>query len=110
MIDADVLHSSKEVDKRRDDAAPAHGRHGADEPKIKNEKDLADYESILTDTAYWKKVGEEYQSPLIITGSMLFTEISRSGVVSTPAEYTDQYGQHRSRERPRVRQPEGVSR
>ena len=53
---------------------------------IKHEQDLADYEAIFTDVDYWKKLGEEYQSPLIITGSIMFTEVSKSGVVSTAAD------------------------
>ena len=59
VIDADVLQLVNEVDKRRATPLPVTGDTAADEPRIKNEKDLAEYEPILSDTAFWKKVGEE---------------------------------------------------
>ena len=40
---------------------------------IKNEKDLEPYERLFANTAYWKRIGEEYQNPLIVTGTVLFT-------------------------------------
>lgn len=90
VIDADALQLVAEVDKRR--TSPIAGDTAPDEPRIKNEKDLAEYEKILTEVEYWKKIGEEYQGPLIVTGSVLFTEIARSGVISKPRQYTDQMG------------------
>jgi hypothetical protein len=90
IIDADVIELAGDFDKRR--AVPA-ATGATDEPKvIKDEKDLAEYEPILKDEAYWKKVGAEYQSPLIITGSVLFTEVARSGMVSKLQQYTDSMG------------------
>ena len=59
-------------------------RHGAPRPRIKDEKELKAYAVIFKDTEFWKKLGAEYENPLIVTGSALFTEISRSGVVSRP--------------------------
>src|SRR5438132_4304191 len=35
---------------------------------IKDPKDLEPYEHIFADVEYWKKIGEEYQNPLIVTG------------------------------------------
>ena len=87
VIDADILQLVNEVDKNRQ--TPAAGDTALDEPRIKNEKDLEGYESILSDTAYWKKIGDEYQGPLIITGSVLFTEVATSGMVSRPRTYTE---------------------
>ena len=40
----------------------------AGEARIKDDKDLQAYEDIFADAAYWKKIGDEYQSPLIVTG------------------------------------------
>ena len=97
VIDADVLQLVSEMDKRRQ--APVPGDTAQDEPKIKNEKDLAEYEPILADAAYWKKIGEEYQGALIVTGSVLFTEIAKSGMVSRPQPYTDQFGRTQVTER-----------
>ena len=64
---------------------------------------------ILSDTAFWKKVGEEYQGALIITGSVLFTEITRNGVVSRPQTYTDQYGRTQVTERREYANQKGYS-
>jgi len=109
VIDADVLQLVNEVDKRRPAPAAATGDNSQDEPKIKNEKDLAEYEPILSDTAFWKKVGDEYQGALIVTGSVLFTEISRSGMVSRPQTYTDQYGRTQVTERREYANQKGYS-
>ena len=86
VIDADVLQLVEEVDRRRG-AEPA-----GDEPRIQNERDLQEYEQIFADVEFWKTIGEEYQGPLIVTGSVLFTEVARSGMVSRLRQYTDQMG------------------
>ena len=45
-----------------------------DKPTVINdEKDLERYQHIFANVAYWKKIGEEYQQPLIVTGAVLFT-------------------------------------
>jgi len=62
---------------------------------IKDEKDLEPYERLFANTAYWKKLGEEYQNPLIVTGTVLFTPHSRSGMVTREQEMIDAYGRHR---------------
>jgi hypothetical protein len=90
IIDADVIPLVEEFDRRR--ALPGAAEAPSDEPRIKDEKDLQEYEAILKDEAYWKRVGEEYQNPLIITGSVLFTEVARSGMVSKLRQYTDSMG------------------
>jgi hypothetical protein len=59
---------------------------------IKSEKDLAKFDKIFADVAYWKKLGEEYQSPLIVTGSILFTPQQVSGPVMHPTEVYDAFG------------------
>jgi hypothetical protein len=62
------------------------------DPKINNEKDLAKFDKIFADVAYWKKLGEEYQSPLIVTGTVLFTPNQTSGFVMQNREVYDAYG------------------
>jgi hypothetical protein len=75
---------------------PAAQPPGApDAPKIRNEKDLERYQSIFADTAFWKKLGEEYQGPLIITGTVLFSPLSTAGYVPVEREYFDQLGRRR---------------
>jgi hypothetical protein len=66
-------------------------------PVIKDEKDLEAYEGIFNDKAFWKRVGAEYESPLIVTGTVLFTEIERSGMVSRPQSFVDQEGNEQYR-------------
>ena len=43
------------------------------EQHIKDEKDLEPYERLFANVTYWKRIGEEYQNPLIVTGTVLFT-------------------------------------
>lgn len=96
VIDSDVLSLVDEVDRRRLAAGEAPITDPAtiadDEPKIKSESDLQEYEAIFADVDYWKTIGEEYQAPLIITGSVLFTDVQRSGMVASSSETLDQYG------------------
>jgi hypothetical protein len=62
---------------------------------IKEQKDLEPYERIFANVAYWKRIGEEYQNPLIVTGTVLFTSRSTSGFVQRDQETMDQYGRRR---------------
>ena len=59
---------------------------------IKEEKDLEPYERLFANVAYWKRLGEEYQNPLIVTGTVLFTPHSRTGIVQRDQEVYDQFG------------------
>ena len=60
--------------------------------QIKEEKDLEPYERLFANTAYWKRIGEEYQNPLIVTGTVLFSPHSRAGYVQTDREQFDPFG------------------
>jgi hypothetical protein len=62
---------------------------------IKDEKDLEPYERLFANTAYWKRIGEEYQNPLIVTGTVLFTPHSRAGFVQRDQEVYDNFGRRR---------------
>ena len=73
-------------------AAPAPGPAASAESKIRNEKDLEKYQSIFADVAFWKKIGEEYENPLIVTGTVLFTPHQTSGFVTRNVETYDQLG------------------
>jgi hypothetical protein len=95
VIDADVLSLADEAD-RRTAAEPSAG--DADGQRILTEADLDRYEEIFSDTEFWQEIGAEYGSPLIVTGSVLFVEISKSGMVSRPEAYVDpQSGQEQYR-------------
>lgn len=62
---------------------------------IRQEKDLELYEKVFANSEYWKKVGEEHQSPLIVTGTVLFTPHQRAGFVQREQEVYDQFGRRR---------------
>jgi len=62
---------------------------------IKDEKDLEPYERLFANTAYWKRIGEEFQNPLIVTGTVLFTNRSTSGFVQRDQETFDSLGRRR---------------
>jgi hypothetical protein len=62
---------------------------------IKDPKDLEPYEHIFADVEYWKKIGEEYQNPLIVTGTVMFTPHARSGIVQREEEVYDSFGRRR---------------
>jgi hypothetical protein len=94
VVDADVISLVDEVDKRTGAApAPSPG-----EPKIKDERDLARYDQIFSDDAYWKQIAQEHDGPLlIVTGSVLFTEIAKSGMVSRPTSVMNNDGSEQYR-------------
>jgi hypothetical protein len=75
--------------------APPKGKNDAQQARIKDEKDLEPLEGIFANVDFWKKIGEEYQNPLIVTGSVLFTAHARSGFVQREQEVIDQLGRRR---------------
>jgi hypothetical protein len=64
-------------------------------PVIKEEKDLEAYEKFFTNAEYWKKIGEEHQQPLIVTGMVLFRPHATSGFVQQERETYDEFGRRR---------------
>ncbi len=92
VIDADALALS---DLAGDGgAAPATAA-----AEVSDEMAFAAYEKVFADKEYWKKVGEEMQQPLIVTGTILFRPQQRSGFVQRERETFDALGR-------RVVQPE----
>jgi hypothetical protein len=69
----------------------ALGQEPAD-GKIRNEKDLERYQAIFENTAFWRKLGEQHQNPLIVTGTVLFTNTQTSGFVNQNREIIDPLG------------------
>ena len=97
VIDTDVLPL---MDVATESRGAGEGDNGAtngssEPPAIKEEKDLEPYEHIFADVEYWKRIGEEYQSPLIVTGTVMFTPHSRSGIVQREQEVFDSFGRRR---------------
>jgi hypothetical protein len=91
VIDTDVLPLMDVATESRSDAPPA----AADANAIREDKDLEPYEHIFADVEYWKRIGEEYQNPLIVTGTVMFTPHSRSGIVQREQEVFDSFGRRR---------------
>jgi hypothetical protein len=64
----------------------------AGDGKIRNEKDLERYQAIFENKEFWRKLGQEHQNPLIVTGTVLFTNTQSSGFVTTNREIIDPLG------------------
>lgn len=69
-------------------AAPADAAAAA----VRSKKDLEQYERIFADAAFWKKLGEEYENPLIITGTIMFTPQETARFENEQQETYDQLG------------------
>jgi hypothetical protein len=88
---------------------PAQAASERDALRIRNEKDLEKYQSIFADVAFWKKIGEEYQGPLIITGTVLFSPLATAGYVPVEQEFFDQLGRRRVIQRREYRERKGFT-
>ncbi len=104
VIDADALDLADVAGVESDPAA--NGAAGSPPPQpagdaanLTDETQFAAVEKVFTDKEYWKKIGEEFQMPLIVTGTVLFRPHSRSGFVQRERETFDSLGR-------RVVQPE----
>ncbi|HJU43569.1 MAG TPA: hypothetical protein VJ691_12165 [Vicinamibacterales bacterium] len=101
VIDADTLPL---LEVARQNAADTNGEPAPDQqatqppqdrdkpPVINDEKDLEQYQHLFANVAYWKRIGEEYQQPLIVTGAVLFTPSQASGFVQREQETYDSFG------------------
>jgi hypothetical protein len=91
VIDADVLPL---MDVATEGQNTGTGVVGTPAP-IKEEKDLEPYERLFANVEYWKKIGEEYQQPLIVTGTIMFTPQQRNSIVQREVEEYDSFGRRR---------------
>lgn len=96
VIDSDVLPLADVATEGRggDSGGPA-AQAPAAAPAIKEQKDLEAYEHVFANTEYWKRIGEEYQQPLIVTGTVLFTPLQRNQIVQREQEVYDSFGRRR---------------
>jgi hypothetical protein len=92
VIDTDVLPLVDVASEGRDSAGAAAVTAPA---PIKEEKDLEAYEHVFANVEYWKKIGEEYQQPLIVTGTVMFTPLQRNSIVQREQEVYDSFGRRR---------------
>ena len=74
------------------DAPPTDSGAMAFPERIQDEKDLEPFEALFANAAYWKKIGEEFQQPLIVTGTVMFRPHQASGIVTQEREVYDNFG------------------
>lgn len=104
VIDADTLPLLDVARQSENGSASADGDPGTspgqepssgqepERPAIRDEKDLEPYQRVFANVAYWKRIGEEFQQPLIVTGTVLFMPQTRSGFVQREQEIYDSFG------------------
>lgn len=93
VIDADTLPLSELAGTEAEPAAPAgQAAPAAALETMSDEALFAPYEKIFGDKDYWKKVGEEMQQPLIVTGTISFRPQQRAGFVQREREQFDELG------------------
>jgi hypothetical protein len=96
VIDADVLPLMEAaVQNRQPQAEPDPASNQASGSAIREEKDLEPFEHLFADVEYWKRIGEEYQNPLIVTGTVMFTPAAQNGFVQREQEVYDAVGRRR---------------
>ena len=91
VIDADVLPLMEVATEGQNSGT---GVVGTPAP-IKEEKDLEPYERLFANVEYWKKIGEEYQQPLIVTGTIMFMPQKKNSIVQREVEQYDSFGRRR---------------
>lgn len=106
VIDADVIELTAVAEEqgggtpdsggeRADDAAAGDDAGGEDAEERYSEEDVENLEHIFANTSYWRQLGEEFQDPLIVTGTVYFTPHQRSGMVTRQREVYDEFGRRR---------------
>ena len=113
VIDADVLELTRVAEEQSAgrpefEALGGNGESGADaanggdegdeeeeDSERYSEDDLEILEHIFANASYWQQLGEEYQHPLIVTGTVYFTPHQRSGMVTRQREVYDEFGRRR---------------
>ena len=82
-----------------DGFAPAGGDGEAEsieDDDSMSEEELESYETIFANIGFWRDLGEEYQDPLILTGTVYFSPHNRSGMVTSQREVYDSLGRRRT--------------
>jgi len=95
VIDADVLPLMDVALDARENASDGGADREAAPAAIKEDSDLEVYEHVFANVEYWKRIGEEYQQPLIVTGTVMFAPQARSGIVQRDQEVYDSFGRRR---------------
>jgi hypothetical protein len=95
VIDTDVLPLMEVATDDRPAPAETPAASESAEPAIREDSDLEQYEHVFADVDYWKRIGEEFQQPLIVTGTVMFAPQARSGIVQRDQEVYDSFGRRR---------------
>ncbi|MSO82542.1 MAG: hypothetical protein EXQ53_04520 [Acidobacteria bacterium] len=96
VIDTDVLPLLEVATESRAPSDTLAEAEGSKAPgSIREDADLEPYEHVFADVEYWKRIGEEYQQPLIVTGTVMFAPQARSGIVQRDQEVYDSFGRRR---------------
>ncbi len=64
-------------------------------------------DKLLNDEDYWRKIGEEFQEPLIVSGKLRFVSESRSGFVQADQYRRDTFGRPQLQRRNRFQERTG---
>ena len=112
VIDADVLPlleiSAEQEDRRTVERTVPAGFARAESPDADqepsrvdedasmSEEELEAYETIFANIGFWRDLGEEYQNPLILTGTVYFSPHERAGMVTREREVYDSFGRRRT--------------
>jgi hypothetical protein len=89
VIDTDALGLVEEMDRRLGLTPPPPTR---EEPRFETAEALKAHAAIFDDKEYWRRLGDEHQQPLIVTGTVVFSEVARSGIVSRPQSTINSQG------------------
>ncbi len=98
VIDADLLPLADIAARRALEPEPdgSGGTVAATKPSCRDQistaEDLEACDAIFADVSFWKKLGEEYQGPLIVTGTILFAPQARQGIETGVREAYDPFG------------------
>ncbi len=92
VIDADAF-SLLELAVQRRVGGGATVRREEEAVRPINERELDNYRHIFAQAAFWKRIGEEYQEPLIVTGTVLFRQDLRGKSVQSERELFNVTGQ-----------------
>jgi hypothetical protein len=95
VVDADALPLSEVVQQERPE--PSGPRPAGEQPPPQQSpeaaaRELEQYTELFNDKEYWRKIGEEFQEPLIVTGSVVFVPHARAGFVQREREVYDSFG------------------
>ena len=94
VIEADILPLAQIAAKKESDIGvpnvATNGSQNAERRKyLKKEKDLEVCQYVFANAVFWKRLGEEYQNPLIVTGTLFFTARPGGGSLKSTFIFVD---------------------